>query len=323
MGSFEDRLTALKSNVGSKSIRSPLNDPFYAESLIIQSKSIVGRMYSSNEYVRFKYECELNQLIKEYRVWLADIKREEREIGAKLDAMRQEQRDITKERRDFEAIQLVAKTNREFINHYKRCGLNKRHDHASFSSSDEKKPLHVLANDYAKENALKKVIRLPQIVSKVNRVARVTRERRTSLPAISSRNENIKSAETPKTKSETAYVKFSSPSKKLEHVKLVQELLKSEVDKTTQTNSSCMKHHRIEEQSSSANSSIEIKEDIQNKKPEFKQVNVLDQQESSSSLPASTVKKPRILSAPKSRSQSRQVLITAVTRPSSACETVS
>ncbi|CAB3977133.1 Hypothetical predicted protein [Paramuricea clavata] len=320
MASFEDRVAALKSSTGSKNSRSPLDDPFYAESLIIQSKSIVGRMYSSNEYVRFKYECELNQLVKEYRVWLAEIKREEREIGAKLDAMRQEQRDISKERRDLQTIHLVAKTNREFINHYKRRAISKRHDRSVLSipqtstfAGHEKKRLFPRkaesADDLGKENKLKKVVRLPKIVSKLDGVARVTKKRRTSLPAISSQN----------TKTGDKLTKREAYGTSKENI-------------TSQSNDS-IKHSGIENTLSLVKTSVNVKSDIarnviksdNSKKPEQMKVveSKLDEGESRA-LPLSEVRKPRILSAPKSRSQHHQVsFVTAATRPTSACGTTS
>ena len=350
MASFEDKLTALKSNAGSKNSRSPLDDPFYAESLIIQSKSIVGRMYSSNEYVRFKYECELNKLVKEYRVWLAEIKREEREIAAKLDAMRQEQRDILKERRDLEAIQLVAKTNREFINHYKRRGSNKRNSHSvfhtppttdSFTSGYEKKRLLQIPEkaesfDISSKQSklMQKVIRLPKIVSKVDGVVRETKIRRTSLPAISDiplTNTKIGRDCTQEIKHES-YERFSRASRKPEHIKLVQGLLKTEPEKenahenkTVQPSNSI---HAIEKTSSSVNTTLKLATDNDRKadksienseKPEEVLQSTQDEHESG----APPIRKPRILSAPKSRSENREVIVMRVARPSSACGTIS
>ena len=349
MASFEDKLAALKSNAGSKNSRSPLNDPFYAESLIIQSKSIVGRMYSSNEYVRFKYECELNKLVKEYRVWLAEIKREEREIAAKLDAMRQEQRDILKERRDLEAIQLVAKTNREFINHYKRRGSNKRNDHSifhippttdSFTSGYEKKRLLQVpekAESFdisSKQSKLQKVIRLPKIVSKVDGVVRETKIRQTSLPAISDiplTNTKIGRDCTQEIKHES-YERFSRASRKPEHIKLVQGLLKTEPEKenahenkTVQPSNSI---HAVEKTSSLVNSTPKLKTDNDRKadkstenSKKSEEVSQSAQDEHESSAPP--IGKPRILSAPKSRSENREVIIMRAARPSSACGTIS
>jgi hypothetical protein len=322
MASFEDSVTALKSSTGSKNSRSPLDDPFYAESLIIQSKSIVGRMYSSNEYVRFKYECELNQLVKEYRVWLAEIKREEREIGAKLDAMRQEQRDISKERRNLQTIHLVAKSNREFINHYKRRAISKRRDRSvlpipqTSNFGREKKrllpPKAESADDLGKENKLEKVVRLPKIVSKLDGVARVTKKRRTSLPAISSQN----------TKTGDKLTKREAYGKSEENNENI----------TSQSIDS-IKHSGIEKTLSLVKTSVNVKSDIarnviksdNSKKPEQMKVveSKLDEEESRA-LPLSEVRKPRILSAPKSRGQHRQVsFVTAATRPTSACGTTS
>ena len=325
MASFEDRVTALKSSTGSKNSRSPLDDPFYAESLIIQSKSIVGRMYSSNEYVRFKYECELNQLVKEYRVWLAEIKREEREIGAKLDAMRQEQRDISKERRDLQTIHLVAKTNREFINHYKRRAISKRHDRSVLpipqtSTFGHKKkrllpPKAESADDLGRENKLEKVVRLPKIVSKLDGVARVTKKRRTSLPAISS--QNTKTGD--KLTKREAYGKSEEKNENI----------------TSQSIDS-IKHSGIEKTLSLVKTSVNVKSGIArnviksdiSKKPEQMKVveSKLDEEESrAAALPSvSEVRKPRILSAPKSRGQHRQVsFVMEATRPTSACGTTS
>jgi hypothetical protein len=325
MASFEDSVTALKSSTGSKNSRSPLDDPFYAESLIIQSKSIVGRMYSSNEYVRFKYECELNQLVKEYRVWLAEIKREEREIGAKLDAMRQEQRDISKERRNLQTIHLVAKSNREFINHYKRRAISKRHDRSVLpipqtSTFGHKKkrllpPKAESADDLGKENKLEKVVRLPKIVSKLDGVAQVTKKRRTSLPAISS--QNTKTGD--KLTKREAYGKFEEKNENI----------------TSQSIDS-IKHSGIEKTLSLVKTSVNVKSGIarnviksdNSKKPEQMKVveNKLDEEESrAAALPSvSEVRKPRILSAPKSRGQHRQVsFVMEATRPTSACGTTS
>lgn len=352
MASFEDKLAALKSNAGSKNSRSPLEDPFYAESLIIQSKSIVGRMYSSNEYVRFKYECELNKLVKEYRVWLAEIKREEREIAAKLDAMRQEQRDILKERRDLEAIQLVAKTNREFINHYKRRGSSKRNDRSvfhnppttdSFASGHEKKRLLQIpqkAESFdisSKQTKLQKVIRLPKIVSKVDGVVRETKIRRTSLPAISDSpltNTKIGRNCMQEIKHES-YERFSRASRKPEHIKLVQGLLlKTEPakenayeNKTVQPSNSI---HPIEKTPlSSVKTTLEVKTDNdrkvdksseKSKKPEEEVLESIHDEHESSAPP---IRKPRILSAPKSRNENREVLVMAAARPSSVCGTIS
>ena len=341
MASFEDKLNALKSNAGSKNHRSPLNDPFYAESLIIQSKSIVGRMYSSNESVSFKYECELNQLVKEYRVWLAEIKREEREIGTKLDAMRQEQREISKERRDLEAIQLVAKTNREFINHYKRRGINKRNDRSvlqipqttdSSTFGHEKKRLLVQVphkpesfDEFGKENKLQKVLRLPKIVSKVDGVVQATKKRRTSLPAISS--PNTKTGDTQLTKREV-YGKYSRITRQSELIKLVDSSTpKEENESTTSRSNNSTKHSRIEKTSSLAKTCVTAKparnvvESDTSNTPE--QVLESNNEQESSGLPLGPVRKPRILSAPKSRSQNREVSLVMVARPSSACGNIS
>jgi hypothetical protein len=339
MANFEDALSALKSNAGSKNSRSPLNDPFYAESLIIQSKSIVGRMYSSNEYVRFKYECELNQLVKEYRVWLAEIKREEREIGVKLDAMRQEQREISKERHDLKTIQLVAKTNREFISYYKRRGMNKRNDRSvhqvpqttdsSFFGHEKKRLLQVpQKTDFGKENKLQKVLRLPKIVSKLDGVVQATKKRRTSLPAISS--PNMKTGETQLAKRGVC-AKYSGTAKQSEHNTLVRHD-NSPKTETKNEFESCTSYPnnstKLEVEKTSLIKTfpsvkparnVAVRSDNGNEHEQAKVVESNDELKPSD-LPLCTLREPRILSAPKSRSEKRDVLVTA-NRPSSACGT--
>lgn len=164
MASFPDKvMSALKENETKKNSRSPLDDPFFAESLIIQSKSIVGRMYSANEYARFKYECELNQLVKEYRVWLAEIKREEREVLGKLECVRQEQREM---RQDVGNIHLVAeKSNREFIDHYKKRRRTKQDGKSKHSVNNFRRhPMNQLRDDFARTKAKLESTRLPEIV---------------------------------------------------------------------------------------------------------------------------------------------------------------
>ena len=348
MASFEEMLTALKKNIGAKNTRSPLNDPFYAESLIIQSKAIVGRMYSSNEYVRFKYESELNQLVKEYRVWLAEIKREEREVSAKLDSMRKEQRGIATERRDLQAIQLVAKTNREFINHYKRRSVLKRNDRSALQipprtaggvaygqekRGSQKVPPKSASFDFGiNGNKLKKVLRLPKIDTKVDGVARVTKGRRTSLPAISSQHENFKTArDTQRTKHETYdKEKDSGASKRPEHIEAVRSIVKTqrENENTESQFSNPIKHSGHKETATLEKSTqfqltsrLNASENTSRRKPKPIQVLVsLPEEEEGQSIPASTAfKKPRILSAPKSRSNDQEVIVMA-DRPSSACE---
>ena len=339
MASFEDMLAALKSNAGAKNSRSPLNDPFYAESLIIQSKSIVGRMYSSNEYVRFKYECELSQLVKQYRVWLAEIKREEREIAMKLDAMRQEQRDISKERRDFQAIQLVAKTNREFINHYKRRASGKR-NHRSVLPIPQTSKSFTLANankrsslpvpkkpemSYTfggKGSKLQKVVRLPKIVPKLDGIAEQpnARQRRTSLPVISSLSEtDTRGGEegTMQTKYEAVYGRFS---RQPEHTKLVQGLLKPRQDNGTLSSLSNSTDHKTGQRSSDVKHAIagsSPETEISENSRDVKALENAVEKDEASTLPLGMVRKPRILSAPKSRGKDDDLLIT-VARPSSA-----
>ena len=344
MAFFEDTLAALKSNAGTKNSRSPLNDPFYAESLIIQSKSIVGRMYSSNEYVRFKYECELNQLVKEYRVWLAEIKREEREIGVKLDAMRQEQREISKERHNLQAIQLVAKTNREFINYYKRRAMNKRNDgsiqipqttaSSSIFGREKKRLLQVPQkarsfNDFGKENKLQKVLRLPKIVSKIDRVVQATKQRRPSLPAISS--QNIKARDTHPEKREVCgkYFRVSKQSENIRPVRLVTTEEENELERITSFPNDSMKPG-VEKTSSVKAVTVRPARNVvinsgNCKKHEQQQETESNNELESSGLPTlplCPLRQPRILSAPKSRIQKRDVLVIA-NRPSSACGTIS
>ena len=345
MASFEEKLAALKSNAGSKNSRSPLDDPFYAESLIIQSKSIVGRMYSCNEYVRFKYECELNKLVKEYRVWLAEIKREEREIAGKLDAMRSEQRDILKERRDLETIQLVAKTNREFINHYKRRGSHKRNDRSLFHTPQitdgsnfghEKKrlpqtPQKAESVDISgKQNKLQKVIRLPKIVSKVEGVVRETKMRRTSLPAITdSPLTNTKTErDFAKEKKLEHYESFSRAPREPEHIKLIKGLMKTDHEEENENKSSRFSNlnYAIEKTPSSVRKTLQTDRDSRmatnrtgnSEKPEEALESVHEENGST----ATPIRKPRILSAPKSRSENREVLIMSAARPSSACGSI-
>ena len=343
MASFEEKLAALKSNAGSKNSRSPLDDPFYAESLIIQSKSIVGRMYSCNEYVRFKYECELNKLVKEYRVWLAEIKREEREIAAKLDAMRSEQRDILKERRDLETIQLVAKTNREFINHYKRRGSHKKNDRSLFHTPqitdslnfahDKKRlpqtPQKAESFDISgKQNKWQNVIRLPRIVSKVEGVVRETKMRRTSLPAITDSpltNTQTELDFAKETKLEH-YERFSRASRQPEHIKLVQGLMKTDHEKENESSQSGNLNYAIEKTPSSVRTTFQTDSDSRmatnrtanSDKPE----EALESVHKENGSTAPPIRKPRILSAPKSRSENRKVLIMPAARPSSACGSI-
>ena len=345
MAFFEDRLAALKSklsNAGSKNSRSPLNDPFYAESLIIQSKSIVGRMYSSNEYVRFKYECELNQLVKEYRVWLAEIKRKEREIGVKLDAMRQEQREISKERHNLQAIQLVAKTNREFINYYKRRAMNKRNDgpvqipqtpdSSSMFGREKKRLLQVPPkaesfNDFGKENKLQGVLRLPKIVSKIDSVVQATKQRRPSLPAISS--QNTKAGDT-QLKKRKVCGKYSEALKQSAHIRpahdhLITRKEENELERITSHPNNSMKKG-VEKTNSVKAVTLTPARNVINshncKKHEQQQETESNNELESSGLTFSALRQPRILSAPKSRIQKRDVLVIA-NRPSSACGTVS
>lgn len=187
MANFPAKFPDFKDNNSARNSRSPLNDPFFAESLIIQSKSIVGRMYSANESARFKYECELNRLVKEFRVWLGEIQREEREVAGKLDAMRLEQREIGKERRDIEAAQLMARTNREFIDHYKQR-RNKASVNHRYLFNDPLK----FSNDFRKRKANLKSVRLPEIVKKVEKVDDRTKSsvRAVNLPSITSQNHN-------------------------------------------------------------------------------------------------------------------------------------
>lgn len=168
MASFPDKATsAIKEDESKKNSRSPLDDPFFAESLIIQSKSIVGRMYSANEYARFKYECELNQLVKEYRVWLAEIKREEREVLGKLECLRHEQRET---RQNVENVQLVAaKNNREFIDHYKKRRRNKDGKSRKQDALHNRHPMNQLQDGFARGKAKLENTRLPEIVVKVKK----------------------------------------------------------------------------------------------------------------------------------------------------------
>ena len=182
MASFPDKaMSAIKENQSKKDSRSPLDDPFFAESLIIQSKSIVGRMYSANEYARFKYECELNQLVKEYRVWLAEIKREEREVLGKLECLRQEQRET---RHDVENVQLVAaKTNREFIDHYKKRRRNKDGKGHKQDALHNRHPMNQLHDGFARGKTKLENTRLPEIVVKVQKA--VTEDSAPSAASIS------------------------------------------------------------------------------------------------------------------------------------------
>lgn len=343
MAGFQDKLTALTTNAGSKNSRSPLNDPFYAESLIIQSKSIVGRMYSSNEYVRFKYECELNQLVKEYRVWLAEIKRQEREIGAKLDVMRREQREMTKERHDFDAIRLFTKTNREFINHYKMRAINKKTDrdgvfqipetNDSFKFTPKKKRLlRVLpkcenSNELVKEKKMQDVLRLPQIVPKVDGVALGTQTPQTSLLAISAQRlgtgdtRQLTRAETcgnyPKRSRQSGYVKLSQDSPTKEEANTCRTVAQNNESRSETTLTNVLRNINTGLASNEANFA---KTDNSGVPKHVKGVEIKSGKEEARALPSNGTRKPRIFSAPKSRTYDRGVLIMTA-RPSSACET--
>lgn len=214
MKTFRENATGLKGDSVNDS-RSPLNDPFYAESLIIQSKSIVGKMYSRNEYVRFKYDCEINQLVRGYKVWIAEIKRKEREILQQLEAMREEQREILKQQKDLNAIQ----NNREFINHYKRQKVKRRKNTGAlydikdtFPLEQQKKHLHLhrvprqvnknvkafekdTRAQFREKNA-HSVLRLPKIAAKEHKeIVLVTKSQQTNLPGILKVKEEEKSAE--------------------------------------------------------------------------------------------------------------------------------
>lgn len=287
MASSTDKLSPFKNDAAKNNHRSPLNDPFFAESLIIQSKSIVGRMYSANEYVRFKYENELNQLVKEYRVWLAEIKREEREVAGKLDILRREQREMSKERHDFAAIQLVAKSNREFIDHYKRrrtkANTSKRsllNNPLKLSSGLNHPPkLACGTSDPSTKGSGKfeNVIRLPKIVEKVDEVkleVTKTTTKTTQLPFLASQKENRPNTSVAPTKAKVS-------------------------DKFLETKRAT---------------------GVSLKQGELSDTEEID---SLSKTKALTPKAPRVLSAPKSRRERRIAFEIPTARPSSACQSAS